>query len=296
MLKYADMAMYMAKGAGRNTLQFFDPGMQVALDERSALESDLRLAVSRGELRLHYQAQFDSAHRVIGAEALLRWAHPDRGLVAPADFIPLAEETGLILPIGHWVLQTACTQIKAWSTNAAERHLRMSVNVSARQFRQQNFVTQVKNILAETGADPTCLKIELTETLVIEDVADTIARMQALKAVGVGFSMDDFGTGFSSLSYLKRLPLDQLKIDQSFVRDLASDANDAAIVQTIITMGKTLGLDVIAEGVETGAQRDCLHAFGCMAYQGFLFSRPLPLPAFEAFLERDVVQGIHSAR
>ncbi|MDO9227081.1 MAG: EAL domain-containing protein [Pseudomonadota bacterium] len=284
LLKQADLALYQAKDAGRNCLRFFDPAMQSTLDESSALEADLRLAVPRGQLQLHYQPQVDSMRRVIGAEALLRWRHPQRGLVAPDVFIPLAEETGLILPIGRWVLETACAQIQAWSAHAATRDLRLAVNVSARQFRQAGFVAEVEQVLSETGADPNRLKIELTESLVIDNVAETIARMQALKALGIGFSMDDFGTGFSSLSYLKRLPLDQLKIDRSFVFDLATDPNDAAIVQTIITMGHTLGLDVIAEGVESEAQLARLDQYGCAHFQGFLFSRPLPLEAFEAWL------------
>ncbi len=284
LLRQADLALYQAKYAGRNCLRFFDPSMQSALDERSALEADLRLAVERGQLRLYYQPQLDSKRQVIGAEALLRWQHPERGLVAPDAFIPLAEETGLILPIGRWVLETACARIKAWSGHAACRDLRLAVNVSARQFRQAGFVAEVAQVLRDSGADPGRLKIELTESVVLDSVVETIERMQALKALGIGFSMDDFGTGFSSLSYLKRLPLDQLKIDRSFVADLASDHNDAAIVQTIITMGRTLGLDVIAEGVETEAQLERLDQFGCAAFQGYLFSRPLPVEAFDAWL------------
>jgi EAL domain-containing protein (putative c-di-GMP-specific phosphodiesterase class I) len=203
---------------------------------------------------------------------------------APPLFIPLAEECGLIVPIGNWVLSTACAQIKDWSAHAATRDLRLAVNVSARQFRQPGFVAEVEQILVETGADPSRLKIELTESLVIDNVADSIARMQALKALGIGFSMDDFGTGFSSLSYLKRLPLDQLKIDRSFVDDLATDPHDAAIVQTIITMGHTMGLHVIAEGVETEAQLERLDQYGCAAYQGFLFGKAVPLAEFELLL------------
>ncbi|MDP2787419.1 MAG: EAL domain-containing protein [Pseudomonadota bacterium] len=284
LLKQADLALYQAKGAGRNCLRFFDPAMQSALDERSALEADLRLALKLGQLQLYYQAQVDSARHIIGAEVLLRWTHPQRGLVMPGQFIPLAEESGLILPIGRWVLETVCKQIKAWSGHAASRDLRLAVNVSARQFRQPGFVAEVQQVLAETGIDPTRLKLELTESLVIDNVAETIAKMQALKALGIGFSMDDFGTGYSSLSYLKRLPLEQLKIDRSFVFDLATDPNDAAIVQTIITMGHTLGLNVIAEGVETEAQLERLDQYGCTTYQGFLFSQPVPLAEFEAFL------------
>jgi len=281
LLKHADLAMYKAKSAGRNTLRFFDPAMQIALDERGALEADLRLAVERGQLELHFQAQFDSTRRVIGAEALLRWRHPERGMVPPAEFIPLAEATGLIVPVGHWALTTACTQMAAWSRAPATRALRIAVNVSTMQFRQPEFVAQVTEALALAAVEPARLKIELTEGVVIEDLADTIARMRALKARGIGFSMDDFGTGFSSLSNLKRLPLDEVKIDQAFVRDLASDSTDAAIVQTIVTMGQILGLNVIAEGVETEAQLQRLIEFGCAAYQGTLFAAPLPAAAFE---------------
>jgi diguanylate cyclase (GGDEF)-like protein/PAS domain S-box-containing protein len=283
LLKHADLAMYQSKTAGRNTLRFFDPAMQAALDERSALETDLRLALKHQQLRLYYQPQMESTRGLVGAEALLRWVHPERGLVAPGEFIPLAEETGLILPIGLWVLETACAQIKAWEGNPHTRELRLAVNVSARQFRQPDFVAQVQQVLLEAGADPTRLKIELTESLVLDNVSDTITKMQALKAIGVGFSMDDFGTGYSSLSYLTRLPLDQLKIDRSFIRDFGSDLNGAAIVQTIIIMGKTLGLNVIAEGVETEAQRDFLDRNGCHTFQGYLFSRALPLAEFEQF-------------
>ena len=284
LLKYADMAMYKAKSAGRNALRFFDPAMQVALEERSALEADLRLALERGELQLYYQPQMDDSRRITGAEALLRWQHPQRGMVSPLDFISLAEDTGLIMPIGLWVLETACALIKTWSLEGATGDLRLAVNVSARQFRQPDFAEQVMEVLARSGAEPTRLKIELTESIVIDDVDEVISRMQTLKALGIGFSMDDFGTGFSSLSYLKRLPLDQLKIDRAFVSDLASDPNDGVIARTIITMGKTLGLDVIAEGVETEDQLACLRTFGCQAFQGYLFSRPLPLGAFEEML------------
>ena len=286
MLKHADLAMYHAKKSGRNALCFFDPDMQAKLVEHSALENDLRHALERRQLRLHYQIQVDSARRAIGAEALLRWEHPGRSLVTPAEFIPLAEETGLIVPIGLWVLQTACARIRDWSANPATRDLQLAINVSARQFRQSDFVEQVQQALSATGINPARLKIELTESMVLDNVSDTITKMHALKALGVSFSMDDFGTGHSSLSYLKQLPLDQLKIDQSFVRDLATDPNDAAIVRAIITLGQTFGLNVIAEGVETEAQREFLELNGCHAFQGYLFSRPLPPEAFEKFLEQ----------
>ena len=289
LLRHADLAMYRAKSAGRNTLRFFDPAMQISLDERSALESDLRLAVERGQLRLYYQAQADVAGRVIGAEALLRWAHPERGLVLPGDFIALAEETDLIQPIGQWVLQAACAQVHAWSAAASTRTLPLAINVSARQFRQPEFVDQVEQALARTGADPMRLKVELTESVIVENMSDTIDRMHALRGLGVGLCLDDFGTGFSSLSYLKRLPVEQLKIDHAFVRDLATDASDAAIVQSIVSMGKNLGLEVIAEGVETEAQLERLVKCGCPAFQGYLFARPLPLDEFERFL-RDAAE------
>lgn len=289
LLKHADLAMYHSKTAGRNTLRFFDPAMQTALDERSALETDLRLALEQHQLRLYYQPQMESSHGLVGAEALLRWVHPDRGLVAPGEFIPLAEETRLDLPIGLWVLETACAQIKAWENNPHTRELRLAVNVSAHQFRQQDFVAQVQQVLLDSGANPTRLKIELAESLLIDKVGDTITKMQALKAIGVGCSIDDFGTGYSSLSYLTRLPLDQLKIDQSFIRAIGSDPNGAAIVQTIITMGKTLGLSVIAEGVETEAQQDFLDLNGCHTHQGYLFSRALPLAEFEQFMNRKTI-------
>jgi diguanylate cyclase (GGDEF)-like protein/PAS domain S-box-containing protein len=296
LFKHADLAMYQAKAAGRDTLRLFHPSMQIALDERSSMEADLRVAVERGEFRLYYQPQLDDRGTVIGAEALLRWRHPVHGLVPPGAFIPVAEETGLILSIGRWVLQAACTQIKAWSDNAATQGLRIAVNVSPRQFRSPDFVAEVRQVLTDTGADPTRLEIEITEGLVIDSVADTIARMQDLKSNGIGFSIDDFGTGFSSLSYLKRLPLDRLKIDSTFVRDLATDANDAAIVQTIITMGRTLGLGVIAEGVETAAQLQQLRAYGCTAYQGFLFSSPLPLTEFGAFVTNAFARPLGDGR
>jgi len=284
LLKRADLAMYEAKSMGRNSLCFFDPNMQRTLDLRSALVNDLRQACSRQELRLYYQPQIDSTRGVIGAEALLRWNHPERGLVAPGEFIPLAEDTGLILIIGHWVLETACVQIKAWESDPFARDLRLAVNVSARQFRQLDFVAQVRQVLDQTGANPTRLKIELTESMVLDNLSEAIAKMRALRALGVDLSMDDFGTGYSSLSYLKQLPLDQLKIDRSFITHLITDSNDAAIVKAIITLGQTFGLSVIAEGVETVAQQDLLREHGCYLYQGYLFSRPVPLDEFERYL------------
>jgi diguanylate cyclase (GGDEF)-like protein/PAS domain S-box-containing protein len=286
LLKHADVAMYQAKTAGRNAIRFFDPQMQTALEARAALEADLRYALEKQQFRLYYQIQVDNLRRPLGAEVLLRWDHPERGLVSPLQFIPLAEETGLIVPIGLWVLQTACAQLKEWQNDASTRYLTLAVNVSAKQFRQADFVAQAQRVLLESGAQPSHLKLELTESIVFENVEDTISTMHEIKALGVSFSMDDFGTGYSSLQYLKRLPLDQIKIDQSFVRDIATDPNDAAIVQTIIAMTETLRLYVIAEGVETEAQREFLELCGCHAFQGYLFSKPVPLDEFERLLKR----------
>ncbi|BCK87482.1 hypothetical protein MIZ01_1261 [Sideroxyarcus emersonii] len=283
-LKYADTAMYQAKTAGRNTIRFYDPVMQAAIEARAELAEELRHALERQQLCLHYQIQMDNRLHPLGAEVLLRWQHPQRGLISPGQFIPLAEETGHIVPIGLWVLQTACTQLKAWQGDALTRDLTLAVNVSAKQFRSPNFVAQVRHALLESGAKPELLKLELTESIVLENVEDAIAKMRELKLLGVSFSMDDFGTGYSSLQYLKQLPLDQIKIDQSFVRDIVNDANDAAIVQTIIAMSEVLGLDVIAEGVENEAQREFLDLRGCHAFQGYLFGRPVPLQEFEARL------------
>ena len=285
LLMHADVAMYQAKTAGRNAIRFFDPQMQTALEARAALEADLRHALEKQQFRLYYQIQVDSLRRPLGAEVLLRWDHPERGLVSPMQFIPLAEETGLIVPIGLWVLQTACAQLKEWQNDALTRDLTLAVNVSAKQFHQADFVAQVKRVLLEIGVQPSHLKLELTESIVLENVEDTISKMHELKILGVGFSMDDFGTGFSSLQYLKRLPLNQTKIDQSFVRDIVSDPNDAAIVKTIIGMAGNLGMEVIAEGVETEDQRAFLEQHGCTLCQGYLFSKPVPVGEFEARLK-----------
>jgi diguanylate cyclase (GGDEF)-like protein/PAS domain S-box-containing protein len=285
LLKRADVAMYQAKAAGRNTLRFFQPEMEQALMERAAMEDELRRVLQQHQLVLYYQPQIDENNLVLGAEALLRWQHPERGLVSPAAFIPLAEETGLIVPIGHWVLETACTQLREWHHNPDTADLVLAVNVSARQFRLPDFVDQVEEVLQSTGANPARLKLELTESVVLDDVADTIEKMKALKVLGVGFSMDDFGTGYSSLSYLRRLPLDQLKIDRSFIRDVETNTGDAVIVQTIIGMAHSLGLKVIAEGVESQAQRDFLNRHGCPTFQGYLFSRPVPVAVFEKLIK-----------
>ncbi|HIJ62938.1 MAG TPA: EAL domain-containing protein [Rhodospirillaceae bacterium] len=283
LMKQADIAMYQAKAAGRNALRFFDPELQETMKARASLEADLHHGIQEGEILLHYQPQVDGVGRLMGAEALVRWRHPERGLVSPAEFIPLAEETGLILAIGDYVLETGCRQLVAWANRAETAHITLSVNVSARQFRQPNFVDQVLGVVNRTGVNPRRLKLELTESMLVEDIPEIIAKMMALKSRGISFSLDDFGTGYSSLAYLKRLPLDQLKIDQSFVRDVLSDPNDAAIAKTIVSLAQSLGLDCIAEGVETAEQREFLADSGCHAYQGYFFSRPLPLEAFDAY-------------
>jgi diguanylate cyclase (GGDEF)-like protein/PAS domain S-box-containing protein len=284
LLKQADIAMYEAKAAGRNALRFFDPDMQATLAQRAEAEAALRLAIRERHFVLHYQPQVDCDGEWIGAEALLRWAHPERGLVAPCEFIPLAEETGLIVPIGDWVLETACQQLKAWAADCRSRDLHLSVNVSARQFSQPNFVEQVAETLRATGAPAERLVLELTESVVLDDVASAADKMNALKQLGVGFAVDDFGTGYSSLAYLTRLPLDQIKIDRSFVCNLPGSANDAAVAHTIITLAESLGLAVIAEGVETEAQHRFLERHGCPSFQGFLFGKPMPIDVFEAKL------------
>lgn len=276
LLKQADLAMYQAKSAGRNTLRFFDPEMQAALSARATLEADMRLGVEQNQFVLFYQPQVDQHGTLIGTEALVRWQHPERGLLSPGTFIPLAEDSGLILPLGAWVLETACTQLSIWNRQPDTRHLTLAVNVSARQFRQHDFAEGVLATLARTGAAPGRLKLELTESLLLADVDDSIAKMSILKAQGVSFSLDDFGTGYSSLAYLKSLPIDQLKIDRSFVRDLLTDPNDAAIARAIVTLAGSLGLTVIAEGVETAEQRDCLAQQGCNTYQGYYFGCPMP--------------------
>jgi diguanylate cyclase (GGDEF)-like protein len=283
-LKQADLAMYQAKAAGRNTLRFFDPQMQAVVSARAVLENGLREAISQQQLSLYYQAQVNGEGIITGVEVLVRWHDPRRGMVPPAEFIPVAEETGLILPLGQWVLDKACSQLANWSRQISMAHLTVAVNVSARQFHQNDFVEQVFATLQRTGANPRQLKIEITESMLISDVEGIISKMSALKQLGVGFSMDDFGTGYSSLANLKRLPLDQLKIDLGFVRDILVDPNDAAIAKMIIALAGSMGLAVIAEGVETQAQRDFLAELGCHAYQGYLYSKPLPLVEFEALV------------
>jgi diguanylate cyclase (GGDEF)-like protein/PAS domain S-box-containing protein len=286
LLKFADIAMYQAKSAGRNAIRFYDPETQSAIETRADLETELRLALENRHFHPYYQLQVDSELRPLGAEVLLRWQHPQRGLIAPEQFIPILEESGMIVPVGLWVLQVACNQLRAWQDSALSRDLTLAVNVSAKQFHQPDFVVRVQRVLQDSGANPAQLKLELTESMVLENVEDTIVKMLELKSLGVSFAMDDFGTGYSSLQYLKRLPLDQIKIDQSFVRDIASDPNDAAIVKTIIAMAEAMSLDVIAEGVETKAQHEFLDRHGCRSFQGYLFGRPVPIAQFEVMLRR----------
>jgi diguanylate cyclase (GGDEF)-like protein/PAS domain S-box-containing protein len=281
LLKQADLAMYKAKDTGRNAMRFFDQDMQTVVLTRSRLEADLRRAIKENQFELHYQPQVTIDGLVTGAEALLRWQHPERGRVPPSEFIPLAEESRLILQLGAWVLENACTQLTSWDRQPELCGLNLAVNVSVHQFRQDEFVEQVLSVIKKTGANPMRLKLELTESLMVQNIEDIIVKMHALKSHGVGFSLDDFGTGYSSLSYLKRMPLDQLKIDQSFVRDVLTDDNDAAIAKTIVALAQSLKLEVIAEGVENQAQRAFLIDAGCRAYQGYLFSQPLPIDAFE---------------
>jgi EAL domain-containing protein (putative c-di-GMP-specific phosphodiesterase class I) len=281
-LQQSDIAMFQAKKAGRNTFCFFDPKMQANITALVGLETELRKAINEDQLKLYYQVQVDHLGQPFGAEALIRWIHPERGMVSPGEFIPLAEESGLIIPIGAWVLDTACAQIKAWQDNPNTRELTLSVNISAKQFRQVDFVQQVKHSIQKHGIDPMYLRLELTESMLLENVEETVEYMNALGQVGVQFSLDDFGTGYSSLQYLKRLPLYQLKIDQSFVRDIVTDSHDRTIVRTIIAMAQSMYIGVIAEGVETHEQRELLLTNGCRRYQGYFFGKPVGIEQFNA--------------
>lgn len=287
LLKQADLAMYEAKAAGRNTLRFFDPAMQQFVALRSALEQELRLGLQRDELLLYYQPVVNARGLMVGVEALVRWNHPIRGMVSPAQFIPVAEQTGLIVQLGDWVLETACRQLAAWAAWSHTASLTIAVNVSARQFRHTDFVRDLRDVLERTGANPRNLKLELTESLLLADKDEAVRKMNELGLLGVKFSLDDFGTGYSSLSYLKVLPLEQLKIDQSFVRDVLSDANDAAIARTVLALGHSLGLNVVAEGVETSGQRDFLLENGCTLFQGYFFGRPVPVDQLRLDLHQD---------
>ena len=285
LLKQADLAMYQAKAAGRNAVRFFDPEMQAVASANAGLAVDLRQAWGEHQLKIEYQPQVGMDGRMTGVEALLRWEHPARGVVPPDQFIATAEETSLILPIGHWVLESACAQLAAWARRPDRAHLSIAVNVSVRQFRHPEFIDEVMDCVRRTGIAPERLKLELTESLLADHPEAAVARMRNLKEMGVRLSVDDFGIGYSSLSYLKRLPIDELKIDRGFVKDILTDGNDAAIAGTIIGLCRNLGLQVIAEGVETREQRDFLARQGCHRYQGYLFCRPLPLAQLEAFID-----------
>jgi diguanylate cyclase (GGDEF)-like protein/PAS domain S-box-containing protein len=286
LLKQADLAMYQAKTMGRNTVCFFDPDMQAAVSANATLSSALRIGLRENQFLVYYQPQVDRQGRVSGVEALVRWQHPERGLVAPAEFIPVAEDTGLILPLGQWVLEAVCEQLAAWALRPEMAGLSIAVNVSVRQFRHPDFVDMVMSAIQRTGIRPHRLKLELTESLLADRMEITIARMGTLKALGVTLSIDDFGMGYSSLSVLKRLPLDQLKIDRSFVADVLTDPNDAAISRAIIALAQSLSLEVVAEGVETAAQRDFLVGQGCDHFQGYLYSRPLPIDELDAYIHQ----------
>ena len=286
LLKQADIAMYQAKKSGRNNVSFYDPEMQKAIVDRLSLEAELHQAFEKRQFQLHYQIQVDDLNQPLGVESLIRWQHPERGVVSPAQFIPLAEDTGLIIPIGEWALETACIQINEWQKDERTRDLALSVNVSAQQFNQANFVTQLKTLVRRYAIKPGLLKLELTESMLVDNIDKTISIMNRLKDIGIKFSLDDFGTGYSSLKYLKQLPLDQLKIDQSFVCDITFDNNDRAIVRTIIAMAQSMNLQVIAEGVETKEQQELLLKKGCHAYQGYLFSKPLPIEQLEGLLRK----------
>ncbi|MGY0196105.1 bifunctional diguanylate cyclase/phosphodiesterase [Leptothrix sp. BB-4] len=286
LLKQADLAMYQAKTAGRNALRFFDPEMETLVQARMALEADLRLAIQGEQFQLHYQVQVDADGRALGVEALLRWQHPRHGMVQPTSFIPVAEDTGLILPIGQWVIEAACRQLVRWAEDPVMSGLTVAINLSARQLRQPDFVASVATALERSGARPGMLKLELTESVLVEDVEQAIEKMTRLRALGILFSLDDFGMGYSSLAYLKRLPIDELKIDRSFVRDILTDVNDAAIARMVVVLADSLGLRVVAEGVEDQAQIDMLTKIGCRIYQGYLFGQPMPPEAVAALVKR----------
>jgi diguanylate cyclase (GGDEF)-like protein len=287
LLKQADIAMYQAKRAGRNMLRFFDPLMQDMINSRVQLESDLHKALNEQQFQLYYQIQVGSTGLPIGAEALIRWNHPERGMISPFHFIPVAEETGIIVPIGAWVLDTACAQLAIWQKDSLTSHIELAVNISAKQFKQDDFVEQVRKTIARHNIDTAKLKLELTESMLIDDINDIITKMNELNAIGIRFSLDDFGTGYSSLQLLKKLPLSQLKIDQSFIRDITTDNNDRAIVRAIIAIARALNLNIIAEGVETDKQLAYLRNYGCDNYQGYLFSKPLPIEELGVVLKKN---------
>jgi diguanylate cyclase (GGDEF)-like protein/PAS domain S-box-containing protein len=282
-LKQADIAMYQAKAAGRNTMHFFSPELQAAVNARARLEDEIRNGIKSNQFVAYYQPQVQNGI-IVAAEALARWNHPVRGILAPSEFIPLAEETGLIHSLGDRILESACNQIATWSGRRETSHITVAVNISARQFRQPGFVQNVTSVIERTGANPERLVLEITESLLLDEVQETIAKINALRSRGLRVALDDFGIGHSSLSYLKRLPLDQVKIDQLFIRDILEDPTSAAIARSVLYLGRELRLSVVAEGVETIEQRDFLATLGCSTFQGYLFSRPVPIEKFELLL------------
>jgi EAL domain-containing protein (putative c-di-GMP-specific phosphodiesterase class I) len=289
LLKRADLAQYRAKSAGGGAFRFFDPGMQAKAESRAALERDLRKAISKGQLRLHYQPQVDDASHITGCEGLLRWEHPEKGLLYPMDFIVSAEEHGIIESIGFWVIETACKQLMKWSFKPATSQLTLAVNVSAREFGHPDFVNRTKMILEESGADPSKLTLEFTERVMFGPLAETLSKMSTLGALGLAFALDDFGMGFSSLACLRSLPLSQLKLDRSFVCDVVTNRSDGVIASSVIELGQSLGMSVIAEGVETQEQWQFLSDHGCRLYQGYLFGRPAPLEQLSFGLEQQTI-------
>ncbi len=289
-LKQADLAMYQAKSSGRNTVCFFDPVMQQKMEYRAELEKDLRSSLRLNQLKLYYQMQVDESGRIVGAEALIRWLHPKRGLVSPVEFIPLAEEIGMILPIGDWVIEQACAQLKAWEMNPAMRKLQLSVNVSPRQLSQPYFVEQITEAITNSGIRASQLKLELTESFILKDVDEAIEKMHELRWLGIRFALDDFGTGYSSLAYLNRLPLEQLKIDRSFINDIADNQKNRMMARTIINIANNFGLKVVAEGVESDEQLAFLRQYGCNLYQGYLFGKPIPADEFDRLFESSLTE------
>ncbi|MDO8453995.1 MAG: EAL domain-containing protein, partial [Sulfurimonas sp.] len=284
LMKQAELALYKSKECGRNAFKFFEPNMESALKERAEIEKELREAINKEEFVLFYQAQINESKKVVGAEALVRWSHPTKGLISPLVFIPVAEECDIILKLGDWILKSACSELQRWSRIDAMKEITLAINISVKQFGQNNFVSNILSIIKESGANPRLIKLEITESMLVEDKEGIIEKMGKLKEVGIRFSLDDFGTGYSSLSYLKQLPLNQLKIDQSFVRDILTDKNDEIICKSTIALAESMGLNVIAEGVETEEQKEMLYSLGCRAYQGYLFSKPIPSKEFETFV------------
>jgi EAL domain-containing protein (putative c-di-GMP-specific phosphodiesterase class I) len=288
-IKQADIAMYHAKQAGRDAVSFFNPQMEASISEKASLASDLHDALEKNQFALVYQVQMDQLGFAQGAEVLLRWHHPEKGAISPLQFIPIAEETGLIVPIGLWVIHKACAQIKLWQQVETMQHLVLAINVSARQFLHADFVMQVRRAIEQHAINPRGIKLELTESILIANINDIVSKMNQLKDLGIHFALDDFGTGYSSLQYIKQLPLNQLKIDQSFIREVETNAQDRAIVRTIIATAKSFHLDVIAEGVETIGQKNFLLDEGCFKFQGYFFSKPLPVEQFEQLLQNDFI-------